>query len=29
MNCNTRYRNRRKVWWKPGEVTHNPRKLDP
>ena len=24
-----KYENRRKVWWKPGEVTHNPQKLDP
>ena len=24
MNCNLKYRNRRKVWWKPG-----PKKMDP
>ena len=24
-----KYRNRRKVWWTPGEVIYNPRKLDP
>ena len=29
MNCDIKYRNRRKVWWKPREVTHNPQKLDP
>ena len=29
MNFDMKYRNRRKVWWKPGEVTHNPQKLDP
>ena len=29
MNCNVKYKNRRKVWWKPGEVTHEPKKLDP
>ena len=29
MSCHMKYKNRRKVWWKPGEVTHSPRKLDP
>ena len=30
MYCNKlKYINRRKVWWKPGEVTHNPIKIDP
>ena len=29
MHCDMKYRNRRKVWWKPGEVTHRPQKLDP
>ena len=29
MSCNMKYKNRRKVWWKPGEVIYNPRKLDP
>ena len=24
-----RYKNRRKVWWRPGKVTHEPKKLDP
>ena len=28
MSCNMKYRYRRKVWWKPGEVIYNPRKLD-
>ena len=23
-----KYKNRRKVWWKPGEVTHSPQKVD-
>lgn len=29
MNRTLKYENRRKVWWKPGEVTHKPKKLDP
>ena len=29
MSCHMKYKNRRKVWWKPGEVIYNPRKLDP
>ena len=29
MSCNMKYRNRRKVWWKPGEEIYNPIKLDP
>ena len=24
-----KYKNRRKVWWKLGEVTHSPQKVDP
>ena len=29
MSCHMKYKNRRKVWWKPGEVTHSPQKVDP
>ena len=29
MYYNPKYRNRRKVWWKPGAVSFNPKKLDP
>ena len=29
MSCHMKYKNRRKVWWKPGEVTHSPRKGRP
>ena len=24
-----KYKTRRKVWWKPGEVTHSPQKVEP
>ena len=29
MSFHMKYKNRRKVWCKPGKVTHSPRKLDP
>ena len=29
MYSNHEFRNRRKVWWKPGETIHNPKKLNP
>ena len=29
MNWTLKYQNKRKVWWKPGQVTYEPKKLDP
>lgn len=29
MNRTLKYQNQRKVWWKPGEAMHEPKKLDP